>query len=333
MRCIAIAQAWQMSGGRAIFALAKGGEVEPRIVSEGAEVARIRAEPGSREDAAQTVELCARSNAEWLVVDGYHFPVDYCGSLAREAAHLLLVDDGPEPRTCDCDVVLIPDLGVTAAPYARLQGGTQLLLGPQFALLRQEFREFPVERLDVAEKAKRVLVTMGGGDAYNVTLQVVEALREINDLELEITVVAGASYQQRESLQAAVESSLQKATLLWNVKNMADLMTQADLAITAGGGTCYELAFMRVPMFLITVAKSQELAVRALSLAGAAWDAGWFSSLQQSALAASLRRVIGDRALRRKLAENAGRMIDGKGADRVVETMLTISHRTTKLRA
>jgi len=325
MRCIALAQAWQKTGARTIFALAAGAEFEERIRSEGAEIARISAKPGSPEDAVQTLHLCIHSEAEWLVLDGYHFSSEYCRILENLSARLLLLDDGPQRRLCNCDIVLNPDPDASIDAYPRRDGRTRFLLGPQYALLRREFLDSHFERLNVPEKAGRVLVTFGGSDPRNLTLQVLKALEIIDDLKLEVTLVAGAGYQHRARLESAVKKSSHAAKLLWDAKAMPELMAKADLAITAGGGTCYELAFMKVPMIIITTAENQERAARTFGRVLAAVDAGWFSSLEESALAARFRNVICDPGLRRTLVENAARMVDGKGAQRVVETMLAIS--------
>ncbi len=321
MRCLALAQAWQAKGGRVIFAVAAGVELESRIRAEGVEVEIIPAQPGTDDDEARTVELCARSKTAWLVLDSYHFSAEYCRNLRSAVPRMLLIDDGEKRRACECDVVLNPDPDASSKAYPRQQGNAQFLLGPEYALLRREFLQVRVDRVEIAAKAKRVLVTLGGGDAQNVTLAVVQALDELNDLELELTVVTGASYRYRSSLEESVTVSAHATTLLSNIEDMPALMAGADLAITAGCGTCYELAFMKVPMFVITTAKNQEPMVAALSSAGAAVDGGWCVSLERSALAASLRRVICDRELRRNLVDNAGRLVDGRGAERVIQTM------------
>ncbi len=332
MRCIALAQAWQQTGGRAIFAVASGEELEGRILAECAGFERIAATPGSREDALQTAALRDRTRAEWLVVDGYHFSAEYRTSMRSAASHLLLMDDGEEHFPCECDVILNPDPDATEELYPEPGREAQVLRGPRYALLRSEFLEYHRERRDVPPVAARVLVTFGGGDAHNVTLQVVEALHRLSDLDLEVTVVAGASNPHRASLQAAMARAPQ-AKLSWNVESMPGLMAQSDLAITAGGGTCYELAFMRVPMFLVSIAKNHERAVQAYAAAGAAIDGGWFSKLGRDVLSSKLRQAICDRELRQRLVENAGRLVDGKGAQRVVETMLAICQRERKVTA
>jgi len=332
MRCLALAQAWQRIGGCAMFALATGGELVERIRSEGAEVKNIEAEPGSIGDLGRTAEFCRQLQAEWLLLDGYHFSADYRRTLRNASPYLLLMDDGEASQPCDCDVVLNPDPNASDRRYMHKEG-IQFLLGPRYALLRHEFLEFRGSRREFPETAKNVLVTLGGGDRHNVTLQVFQALQDLNDLELELTVVVGPNYQHWPSLEKALSETRHAAELRSNVENMPHLISRVDLAITAGGGTCYELAFMRVPMFLITIAKNHERAVDAYASSGAAVSAGWFNSLERGALASSLRRVICDRNLRMKLAESAGRMVDGRGAERVVETMQSIRQREGRVTA
>jgi spore coat polysaccharide biosynthesis predicted glycosyltransferase SpsG len=143
-------------------------------------------------------------------------------------------------------------------------------------------------------------------------------------LALEITVVLGANNPHGASVQEAAGRSFHSVRVLVNASNMPELMSQSDLAVSAGGGTCYELAYMEVPMFLIILAQNQEETVKAFSESNAAVSGGWFDSLKRKALAASLLGVMGDQELRKNLGEKASRMVDGRGAGRVVEAMREI---------
>jgi UDP-2,4-diacetamido-2,4,6-trideoxy-beta-L-altropyranose hydrolase len=323
MRCVALAQAWRDSGGRVIFVHAPAGaEIHERLLSEGFEVSGISGEMGSAEDAAQTTELCAKNAAEWLVLDGYHFSQDYRDRIENAASHLLLVDDHGAFAPYHCDIVLNANVYASDAMYSDHQGRTRFLLGPRYALLRREFLAAKREHAEVPETAARLLVTLGGADPNNVTLQVVEALQELGDQAFELTVVLGASNRHRTSLEEALREFSRPVRLLLNVANMSEVMAGSDLAISAGGGTCDELAFLRVPMFLITIAENQEQAVEAYCRNNAAATAGWFTDLKRSGLAKTLRDMIGDRSLRTQISERAGSLVDGLGAQRVVEDML-----------
>jgi UDP-2,4-diacetamido-2,4,6-trideoxy-beta-L-altropyranose hydrolase len=325
MRCVALAQAWQQTGGRAVFALAEGAnELGDRLRSEGADVVAINASTGSDEDAASTNEMCRKFGAVWLVIDGYHFGPDYHSRINARETRVLVMDDDESPKNVRCDILLNSDPRATSECYADMEHKSVVLLGSQYALLRREFLNTNAVRADVPKIAERVLVTLGGGDAENVTLDVVEALNEVTGVNLRVTVVVGASNPNKDALQSAAERSVHNATIVSDVRNMPALMNEADLAITAGGGTCYELAFMGVPMFLITTAGNHERAVKAFASGNAAFAVGWFHTLSKESLAAWLQTVVSDHALRRRLVTNARNMVDGKGAERVVEAMFRV---------
>src|SRR6266545_2605823 len=78
MRCLALAQAWQDNGGNAIVIVAtQASALEERLTAEGVKVIRLPTQPGSGDDADQTVALARNASASWVVVDGYHFGADY----------------------------------------------------------------------------------------------------------------------------------------------------------------------------------------------------------------------------------------------------------------
>jgi UDP-2,4-diacetamido-2,4,6-trideoxy-beta-L-altropyranose hydrolase len=321
MRCAALAQAWQSAGGRSIFALASGAqELESRFRSWGSEVALVHAKPGSADDAAQTLQICQGHSADWLVLDGYDFSESYRTGL-QGGVRLLFVDDHGGCPTPTCDIVLNANPQASAAMYEGQGGRTRLLLGSRYALLRQEFLAWRAGTTEIPEISRRILVTFGGGDPDNVTLKVMQALQEIRETRLEVTIVLGAVNPHLESINMMAGQLSHTVRVLSDVANMPHLFSQSDLAVTAGGGTCYELAFMQVPMFLIIIAENQERTVQALCDARAALSQGWFNSLDRQSLAVSLLSMICDQRLRRELRESASRLVDGRGAQRVVEAM------------
>lgn len=322
MRCLALAQAWLDAGGHATFALASGAdELGNRIRTEGVGVSRIDAPPGSQDDVLQTLKLRNETKANWLVLDGYQFAQEYRRELENSGLHLLLIDDHGDCAPYRSEIVVNVNPQASDAMYAESQLKTRFLVGPKYALLRREFLAVSGARTKVAESAQRILLTFGGSDADNVTLQVLRALEKVRGLQLQITVIVGATNPNRASLETEIMRSFHVTKLLSDVGNMPQLMSESDLAITAGGATCQELAFLQVPMFLITIAENHEKTVEAYARANAAITAGWFNRIDGSALAASLRRVILDSKLRAEICANAKKLVDGRGAQRVVDIM------------
>jgi UDP-2,4-diacetamido-2,4,6-trideoxy-beta-L-altropyranose hydrolase len=325
MRCLALAQAWRSAGGKIVFARAGDNKLDDRIRAEGCEVANIQADSGTVADAEETLALCRRYQAGWLAVDGYQFLSDYCTRIGTGPSRTLLLDDDGSRSPYSCDLVLNMDPQASECMYVSREPRTHLLAGIRYALVREEFLKFRASQRVIPETAQRILVTFGGADPHDVSGQVLRALRLISSPRLEVTVIVGASNPHRATLQEEAGTFPHAIRLLSQVEDMAEFMSDADLAITAGGGTRFELALMRVPMFLITMAANHERTVEAYGKAKSAVAAGWFDKLGNSVLSGSLLTTIQDRRLREEIVANAAQMVDGRGAQRVVEAMLKIA--------
>ena len=323
MRCLALAQAWQDAGGKAVFALAESTPtIDERLLSEDMDLVKLTSGVGTEEDANETAALAQARQAAWVVVDGYRFGAGYQQRLKAAKLNVLFIDDTGECGPYSAAVVLNQNVQAQEAMYQSREPSTQLLLGPQYALLRREFRPWRGWKLRAPPVARRLLVVMGGSDSDNITLKTIEAIRALRGRELEVTVVVGGSNPHWGTLQRAASISAVMIELRRNSSSMVELMAGADLAISAGGGTCYELAFMEVPTLLVTAARNQAPTCQAMAQCGAAIDLGWFHSLDARELANRLHKIIPDRALRQSLMENARALVDGGGSQRVTGVLL-----------
>jgi UDP-2,4-diacetamido-2,4,6-trideoxy-beta-L-altropyranose hydrolase len=322
MRCLALAQAWQDAGGDVVFAMAEAPPAtEERIRLEHARVVPVEAPSASPQDARQVARLAQDCQAEWIVVDGYHFGASYQRNLKQEALKVLFVDDNVHAEHYFADLVLNQNARADEADYVHRELYTNVLAGPRYALLRREFLAWCEVRREVPAYARKILVTMGGSDPGNVTLRVIQALQMVHVEGLQAKIVVGSSNPHSQSLADAASRLEGRVQLLKDTPHMPDLMAWADVAISAGGGTCYELALLQTPMFLITMAGNHERACEVLAERGIAISAGWFHLLDRNKLARALEKMMGDRELRRRLVNNGRCLVDGKGAARVVESM------------
>ena len=90
-------------------------------------------------------------------------------------------------------VVLNPNVSADESLYRERSARTSLLLGTDYALIRDEFRNARPEAPRAAERATRILVTLGGSDAANVTDRVLGACAFLPDPSLRFRVVIGPS--------------------------------------------------------------------------------------------------------------------------------------------
>ena len=101
------------------------------------------------------------------------------------------------------------------------------------------------------------------------------------------------------------------------MENMAPLMVWADAAVSAGGTTVWELAFMGLPAVLCITADNQEGSVNALGKDRVALSFGWIKDKSSEELSILISELIKDKHLREKLHANGRLAVDGKGVERI----------------
>ncbi len=322
MRCRALAQAWRASerGGPVTFAMAPGAPAIERLLrDEGHEVVTVDRAPGSADDAVQAGDLARAAGARWVVVDGYTFDADYQRQVQSADLGLLVLDDHGHAGAYPADLVLNQNLGAPESLYERRGPGTRLLLGLRYMLLREDFLRWRGRAVELPPRACRVLVTMGGADPDNATLEVLQALAACQEPP-RVQAVAGASNPHLEQLRAHAAAH-KGVELLHDVRDMPSLMAGAELAVSAAGVTCWELAFMGVPTLLLVLADNQRPGAVAAHQAGVARHLGDAATLTPVALTAAVDELAASAQQRRQLSDTARRQVDGGGAARVVAAM------------
>jgi len=319
MRCLALAQAWQDAGGRAVFLMAIAvPALESRLRSEEMEVVHLRVKLGSIEDAAQTADFAREIGADWVVVDGYHFDANYQRTFKERGLRLLFIDDNGHAKHYYADLVLNQNIHAHEDLYRNKESYTRLLLGTRYVLLRREFLEWRGWKREAPEVARKVLVTMGGSDPDNVTLKVIQTLQQVDMDGLEAVVVVGAGDPHYEELKSAVQDSRFPIRLETNVTNMPELMAWADVAISGSGSTCWELAFMGVPSLVLILAENQRPIAEGLDKVGVAVNLGWHKDLSSSEIENALLSLISDKPKRAEVVQRAQALVDGSGSIRLL---------------
>jgi UDP-2,4-diacetamido-2,4,6-trideoxy-beta-L-altropyranose hydrolase len=322
MRCLALAQAWQDAGGRALFVMAQSTPaVEERLRCEGSGLVRIDGVPGSDFDGKQLIALARTHGPSWVVVDGYEFGVGYQRTLKNEQLKIVLIDDNGLSKCYAADVVLNQNIHAQECLYRDRETYTRLLLGTKYALLRREFVPACDPR-EISSIARKFLVSMGGSDPDNVTRRVLEAIEHVVVPDLQVVVVAGGSNPHLASVAESVAKSTHSCRILSNVTSMQELMSWADLAISAAGSVCWEYCALGLPVALVAVAENQIPNAEALHAAGAARLVPGGSQFAIGEMAQLINRLANSAPERQALSRTARTLVDGGGAARVVSILM-----------
>lgn len=318
MRCLALAQAWQSEGRKVTFLMADAAPaLEARINAEGFAVIHHPQPDGTAADSHHTIAIAQTLGTKRVVVDGYHFGAAYQQQLKAAGLKMLFIDDNGHADHYAADWVLNQNIYAHEGLYPHREPYTQLLLGTEFALLRQEFWPWRGWRRQIVPVARKILVTLGGSDPDNVTLKVMQALQEVTVPNLEVIVVVGGSNPNFEGLQTLATNSSVKFDLRRNVDNMPELMAWADVAISGSGSTCWELAFMGLPSLVIPLAINQEKVAQALSKSEITKSLLAPARLSLLHVTAEIEEFLLDKDLRVNFSQLSHQIIDGNGSYKV----------------
>jgi len=322
MRCLALIQAWRDRGGPAwMLSRCSNAALRERIQAVGAEFLSLPADASMELDLQSTITLGAELSPIFIALDGYDFDLEFQRTLRASGQRLLVIDDTVRLPLYDADILLNQTLGASGLHYVANPDAT-LLLGPEYALLRREFAQWRSRLHTVPETARKLLVTLGGSDPDNVTFKVIEALRQLETVHLQIRVVAGPTNPHIADLSEAAASFPGSLELLTAVSDMPSLMAWADLAVTAGGTTCWELACMGVPALSLVLADNQRSVARELARAGIAVNLGWHADVSVERIATAVGGLVYSSFRRLRMSQQGRALVDGKGAARVASALL-----------
>jgi UDP-2,4-diacetamido-2,4,6-trideoxy-beta-L-altropyranose hydrolase len=327
MRCLALAQAWQSRGGKAVFITrCDSAALRERIVISGSDLISLPRAGSVRADIEATLAQLSTRKAAFLALDGYDIDVEQ-QEIFRAAGHLLLVIDDTAHLGCyEADILLNQNLGAAKLTY-RCSSGTTLLLGPHYALLRREFLSWRDRTRAVPDIATKILVTLGGSDPSNYTAQVIDALLRLGTPGLEARVVVGFANRHLPELTRRAETLGPKTQLLTHVSDMAELMVWADLAVVATGSTCWELACLGLPALGVIVAENQRRIAEELHALEIIENLGWHNEVSVKSLAAAIGSLQSSCSRRLRMSERGRALIDGRGAERVAQALFDRSCR------
>jgi len=319
MRCLALAQVWQRDGGGVTFLVPEGSPlIEERIRAEGCGLQALIKSRFAR----AVVERLRPAEPGMVALDGYGFGAWEQSSLSEAGWRVLMIDDFAHASAYPASWVLNQNVYAREEMYAQRGVDTRLLLGASYALLRQEFHQFLGWTRDVPDRAHRLLISIGGSDACNLSARILESLVLLERKDIEVVLIAGGANPHFRELQTAVQRSQVPVRLIGNALDMPSLMAWADIAISGAGGTSYELCYMGLPALLFVTADNQRRVAERLSGTMAAICAGEAGEFDAHKFTETLRHCMESPEEREAISNRGRELVDGMGAARVKAAML-----------
>jgi spore coat polysaccharide biosynthesis predicted glycosyltransferase SpsG len=166
-----------------------------------------------------------------------------------------------------------------------------------------------------------MLILLGGIDANNVTAKAMRAVARVPQRSFEVDVIVGAEHPSVGAVRAACADLGYRCHV--QPANVAALMMSADIAIGGCGTNSWERCCLGVPAIGMALAGNQAAIAQGLAAAGAIVDLGDAARVTEQDVLTALLDLLRDPERLRKLSAAALALVDGKGARRVRDFMVS----------
>ena len=343
MRCLTLADALKSNGAEVVFVCRKHeGHLAATIEAKGYQVKLLSApvsDPLINEDVskyAQWLGVDYQQDAEdtinvigekidWLIVDHYGLDEKWHQILRSQVCKILVIDDLAN-RAHDCDLLLDQNLYADMKErYTNLvSNNCKQLIGPQYALLREEFLQASHYQNSKHERLKRLFVFIGGSDSTNETGKVMDAVRSGVLSELHADIVIGVSNPNRIEIEERCNKS-PNLHYYCQISNIAEIMSKADLAIGAAGTATWERCYLGIPSILLVLAENQVKVAENAHQAGFGISLGRSESITSNDVNNALMKFITEPDLLMKYSRAANDVMKGYvGVRGVVDKMFEL---------
>lgn len=331
MRCLALAQEWKSQNNGEVLFISNSSNptIEARIQREGCHFVPLE-KINDETDEIQCIcsiiktyknQHFACRKDHWIVIDGYHFTSSYLSVLKSSGHRILVIDDIAHLDYYYTDIILNQNIKASNLKY-RHDFGTQLLLGTNYLLMRNEFLKSVKRSMRIDREVKNILVTMGGADSSNMTSKVCKAFKMMDKANYWIKILVGPLNPNMRSIKSEISKLNLKIELVSTIDDMPNLINWADISISAGGSTCWEMAFLGLPALVVVVADNQKNTMSQLEQIGTIKNLGWHAEVSSIQIVHELSSLIQNHQLRKRMSVIGRSLIDGRGRKRVVDSML-----------
>ncbi|MDC3279519.1 UDP-2,4-diacetamido-2,4,6-trideoxy-beta-L-altropyranose hydrolase [Gammaproteobacteria bacterium] len=327
MRCLALAQGLRSMDHHPVFV----GSLFPsyfkkKLEQESISIHELGLTPGTVSDSRATIIFGRQCHADWVIVDGYVFNSAYQRSLKQSSMNLLWIDDFGHAAPYCSDIILNQNISANASLYEQRSQPSTLLLGSTYALLRKEFSSTKAVVPKPPHRVTTLLISMGGIDSERVAQKILKGIDLITLNTFELIIIVGMNPDLEADLKRLAGLSPHKVTLLTNVEDMSRLIQWADLAITGGGSTVWEVASLGVPNAVVVLADNQRPAVEYLSNLGAILNLGWHDALTPQNVEEKVGKLSANPTRREEMSRLSKSLVDANGVLKVVQQMELLNH-------
>lgn len=279
-------------------------------------IEKVSISPKSNQDLDNLIDFSKSNDIDWVVTDHYDIDSGYIREIKANGFKVLSIDDTSQIYYAS-DLVVNQNIGSEQFKFDA-DDNTKFLLGPKYVMIRDELLRRKEKK--IRNDVKKILITVGGIDYDSLTLKILDILKEIIDKNVEIIVVIGPLNKFDDDFQSKINGEdKQNFRFVFSPENMAELYLESDIAISAGGSSCYELAYFGIPNIIITVADNQLNIAKKFDKRNVSVYVGRKEDFSSKKLKENVLELVNNTSLKNQMANNGMNLVDGNGKKRIVD--------------
>jgi UDP-2,4-diacetamido-2,4,6-trideoxy-beta-L-altropyranose hydrolase len=187
-----------------------------------------------------------------------------------------------------------------------------------YVILKKSFlKQKPIK---IKKHVKSIIILQGGADTHCFIPKIISSLFFIND-EIKITIVLGNEFKCWKKLNSIILND-SRISIRSNVKNMANLLQNYDLAITAAGNTVLEVAYLGIPSIIVCAEKFENETAEFIEKIGFGINLGFGKNLPIEKITKTVKSLMNDYELRKTMNRVGKSLIDGNGTERIYNVIV-----------
>ena len=190
--------------------------------------------------------------------------------------------------------------------------------GFEYVTLSSVFQKKHTNNRVIKETVDNILILQGGSDTYGFIPKIVKALFNIPE-NISVNAIIGPNFAHERELDQVLQKAARKFNIIRDINDLSDLMLMADVAITAGGISLFELACLGVPAIVICGERFEEETAQRLQEEGFGIILGFGRDVNEKAIYGALKRLMASFDLRTAMSKRGKTLVDGRGIERISE--------------
>jgi UDP-2,4-diacetamido-2,4,6-trideoxy-beta-L-altropyranose hydrolase len=256
-----------------------------------------------------------------LIIDSMIAPIACIKELIKLAKKTAIIDDSRRITLTKESAIIIDWTPFVEDNYDK-KDNLDYLLGSKYISLRNDF--WDIEDKIINKTPKEILVTMGGSDIRNISPKILSLILNSFGTKLNIKVIVGNGFNKETTRKLKRHNESNVSLILKpDANGMLSAFQIADIVISAGGQTIYELARVGTPTICVEIIDNQRGDIESWEQASFIDFAGpWNNNTTFTNIITLLKKLLNNKAERELKKNNGRKYVDGQGARRIIKHLI-----------